>query len=58
MAATPRNVLVLYSNGRLLPANIEGDGGLAGLAGPTWSGPERPGKLQLMAWPRSAARRV
>ena len=28
-AATPRNVLVLYSHGRLLPANIEGDRGLA-----------------------------
>ena len=29
LATTPRNVLVLYSNGRLLPANIEGDRGLA-----------------------------
>jgi signal transduction histidine kinase len=28
-AATPRNVLVLYSHGRLLPANIECDRGLA-----------------------------
>src|SRR4051794_20358821 len=28
LAAPPKRVLVLYENGRLLPANIEGDRGL------------------------------